>query len=491
MKKYQYICKLRSDVVISSSTATEGVNPSLDYIPGSKFLGIVARKLYSMDAKKKLATLDIFHNGTVRFGDAHPYLDEEFSLHVPFDWRKQKGKNISSGIFLSHIEEDIQAEELVQMKQIRSGYFSSKGTIYSVDQQFSIRSAYEKSQRRAKEGQIFGYFSLPKGSLWSFEIEDLSGNYLDQINAVISGTHRVGRSRSAEYGLIEIEKLGQKSESLQPKVNILPTTLLYAKSNLAFYNEFGLPDLNPNINALLKPVLDLFDLSEDAKVHWDKSQTRSRPYQTWNQKRQNRNADRFIIQKGSVIAVEFPDTSRLPEVPQEIYVGTHMTEGFGKLLINPSFLISTSKRLNWGFREFEKEQWNKKYAPINLSDQDELLLDILHEKRNRIKFQFDIDAQVNLFVSRYKSKYKGISNSQWGMIRSFAKQANNDQVLYKLLFNSEIGCLQKGQTESVWRQKNRRETLQNFLFSREQPVLDKVALTIRLATEMAKSSSNN
>lgn len=42
MKRIAFKCILQTDVVITSNAATEGFYKSLDYIPGSKFLGIVA-----------------------------------------------------------------------------------------------------------------------------------------------------------------------------------------------------------------------------------------------------------------------------------------------------------------------------------------------------------------------------------------------------------------------------------------------------------------
>ncbi|MBK6948990.1 MAG: hypothetical protein IPH16_13900 [Haliscomenobacter sp.] len=96
MKRYQYSCELLSDVVIPSVTATEGFNPSLDYIPGAKFLGIAAGTLYD---ENSAATLDLFHNGKVRFGDAYPTVDGQEGLPVPFSWFYEKEKDWPSRQF--------------------------------------------------------------------------------------------------------------------------------------------------------------------------------------------------------------------------------------------------------------------------------------------------------------------------------------------------------------------------------------------------------
>ncbi|MBK6948991.1 MAG: hypothetical protein IPH16_13905 [Haliscomenobacter sp.] len=60
----------------------------------------------------------------------------------------------------------------------------------SIEQGFAIRSAYNREDLRANDGQMFGYFSLPQGSTWTFTVEDDTEQYVDEIKAVIVGkTH--------------------------------------------------------------------------------------------------------------------------------------------------------------------------------------------------------------------------------------------------------------------------------------------------------------
>ncbi|HAQ36975.1 MAG TPA: hypothetical protein DCQ58_00570, partial [Saprospirales bacterium] len=68
-----YKCTLKTDVVLNASLATEGNMETLDYIPGSNFLGIVANQIYQnyMDQ-----AVEVLHNGHVSFGDGIIYNDE-------------------------------------------------------------------------------------------------------------------------------------------------------------------------------------------------------------------------------------------------------------------------------------------------------------------------------------------------------------------------------------------------------------------------------
>ena len=73
---------------------------------------------------------------------------------------------------------------------------------------FALKSAQDRKTRRSAEGQIFGYESIASGTEWIFFLELGSEMevYSDALVEALVGTHRLGRSRSAEYGLITIEQ---------------------------------------------------------------------------------------------------------------------------------------------------------------------------------------------------------------------------------------------------------------------------------------------
>lgn len=476
MKRYQYNCRLLSDVVISSVTATEGFNLSLDYIPGAKFLGIAAGKLYD---EQSTATLDLFHNGKVRFGDAYPQIAGQAGLSVPFSWFFEKGKGLTEQpIYLHHKlgGEDFKrlTGESKQLKQARKGYFISTGQYLSIDQDFAIRSAYDRDELKSKDSQMFGYFSLPQGSTWTFTVEDDTEQYADEIKAALVGKKRIGRSRSAEYGLVDI----QFDRILEIESKIIPAsnlTLIYALSNLCFYDPFGRPTLMPTPAQLGVP---------GGMIIWEKSQIRSRLYQTWNRHRYNRDGDRMIIEKGSVIAIQHDqplDTGTFTSG-----IGSHRAEGFGQILINPDFLLSTSIKSSLALTKIDKQNEIETTTEAGKpSAQDTLVLAYLKHQEERKSSALDLNKRVNDFVSTHESAFRGISPSQWGTIRAYAKHAANWGVLEKLLFNKDIGALHRGQSESVWRQKDRRGALQKFLDT-QIPEADRVVFTLKLAAEMAK-----
>lgn len=480
---HQYKCRLLSEVIISSDTASEGQKRTLSYLPGVKFLGIVSSKHYKESTIQE--TLDLFHNGTVSFGDAHPILADGYALQVPFAWFYPKGEKVEEGVFVHHDLDEKKRTILlgqgIQLKQARTGYFASTGEyLPAIPQEFSIKSAYDRERRRAMDEQMYGYFALPKGSDWLFTVEDRSGKYASQIEEVLKGIHRVGRSRSAEYGLVEITSVGEVAVNT---TQLTPSTRLvcYAESDCLFYNECGQPTLQPD------PVKH-FGMPEGTIVDWSQSQIRYRLYQSWNSKRYNRDADRHIIEKGSVIVFHTPATIA-PSA--QMRVGAQQAQGFGRVRINPEFLkgneegkliLKLEKTKNW------PTPATVRYSPMPNGEKDELVLQHLRKKSEAANSVMSIDELVNKFIKEEGDRFNAISASQWGMVRHYAKISPNTSVFHGLVFKEGFGCLTKGQREADWRKQKRREILEDFLFNDKKKMPEKyiIPFTIKLAAEMAK-----
>ena len=90
MLRQEFEVTLKDNVIISQSSATIGQHQSLDYIPGSVFLGIAAARLYS-DFDKDQIAWDVFHSGQVRFGNATLAANGERSMPVPMAFHTRKG----------------------------------------------------------------------------------------------------------------------------------------------------------------------------------------------------------------------------------------------------------------------------------------------------------------------------------------------------------------------------------------------------------------
>lgn len=443
MIQYHFDCRLFADVVVTSSPSTEGFPESLDYLPGAKFLGIAASTLY--DESKLSHTLDLFHNGNVCFGDAHPLVAGERCLKMPLSWSINKGEKIGeTDVYQHHSIENHRAlvEKGIQLKQLRNFYFQPKsGEFVALDQTFRIKSAYDTNLRRSEDEKMYGYYALPAGSVWRFTVSATNNEYLDLIKNALIGIKRIGRSRSAEYGLVNIsfvEKRTLEIGSLTAGLN-----LVYADSAICLPVDFdgSLESLFPE---------------GAVKINYAKSQIRTRIYQTWNGKRHALDPDRLVLTKGSVIALEIIDVNEINWINKGI--GDRKAEGFGKIIMNPSFF---SVKANTQFISLSLKKSSNFLSKVIYTKvattSDKHLINLLKKRKNDSTQQLNIDVAVNKFIADFGSSsvFRKTTASQWGTIRSLAKMFPNKKDLEFELFNNikkeRGGYLEKGIAEEQWR----------------------------------------
>ena len=290
IKTLKFKCTLESDLILSQTSSSEGNQKTLDFIPGNSFLGIVAGEMYK---EGSLESLELFHSSKVRFGDAHPSIEGIRGLKVPASMYYPKLGAASDECYIHHLtnhnSDDIKAK---QLKQCREGFYSfgeMSGKPVEIQKNFTIKSAYDGDVRRSKDGQMFGYESLPKGLVMYFEVEsELSDETNEKIIIGLCGKKRIGHSRSAEFGLVTIEQddYNEISSSKPDKTSEYVT--VYADGRLIFLDDNGELTYQPTAK----------DLGIDGgRIDWSKSQIRVFQYAPWNGKRHTYEADRCGIEE--------------------------------------------------------------------------------------------------------------------------------------------------------------------------------------------------
>jgi hypothetical protein len=389
MTTLKFKCKLLSDVILNQKAATEGPNETLDFIPGSCFLGVIASKYseFGDDA------MEVFHSGKVRFGDAHPSKDGFRGLKVPTSMFHPKLKKASEELYIHHAtnHDDTKIREK-QLKQCRSGYYNfsnSEAKLIKTETNFAIKSAYDREKRRSQDEKMYGYQSLQKGLELYFEIEiDIDNDELvSSIVEALKGIKRVGRSRTAQYDLVEITEFDYKE--VESDVASDGYVTVYADSRLIFLDDNGLPTFQPTVEQLgLK----------GGEICWEKSQIRTFQYAPWNFKRQCFDTDRCGIEKGSVIVVK---TDSCPDKSK--YVGYYQNEGFGKVIYNPAFLKAEAD----GVAKYRLQEPSKKGddEKENEVSSDSELFNYLMQQKKREELEGKVYKKVNL-ESRSKCNIK-------------------------------------------------------------------------------------
>lgn len=469
MSILKFKCTLLSDVILNQKAATEGPNQTLDFIPGSCFLGIVASQYDTL--QKEGNAMEIFHSGKVRFGDAHPSIDGIRGLKVPAAMFHPKLKKASEVLYIHHKTKELESEKMreKQLKQCRSGYYNFsevEAKPIETETNFAIKSAYDSEKRRSKDEQMYGYQSLQKGLELYFEVA-VDNNELDsRIVEALEGKKRVGRSRTAQYGLVDIEKFDYKEIESSAKTD--EDVEVYADGRLIFLDDNGLPTFRPKAE----------DLGLEGEICWEKSQIRTFQYAPWNFKRQCFDTDRCGIEKGSVFVVK-----AAVSLDKSHYVGSYQNEGFGKVIYNPSFLKAEADGVaKYRLQEPKKEEDKKEKISSN-SD----LFNYLMQQQKRENLEVDVYEMVNEWVKANAPKFsknKELFASQWGGVRSIAMKNITKETLVDKLYKNEKSYLTHGVAADKWNEQGRLKVFKEFV----ENLTDENAqiAIINLAAEMAK-----
>ncbi len=497
MKTLKFKCKLLSDVILNQKAASEGANNTLDFIPGSNFLGIVAARYDNFDND----AMEVFHSGKVRFGDAHPVCkghEVMRTLRVPASMYYPKLKKASEVCYIHHEysrDKDNKGDggNPQQLKQCRQGFYAFEkeaGYEAETSKNFALKSAYDREARRSKDSQMFGYEALDKGAVFYFEVEVDSDDLADKIRAALLGERNIGRSRTAQYGAVEIENCDFKETQSRPK-NADGYVTVYADGRLIFIDDNGEPTFRPTAKNL---GLD------SGEIDWERSQVRTFQYAPWNGKRKTRDADRCGIEKGSIFVIKDCKEQNF----ESKYVGVYRNEGFGCVIYNPEFLDAADNASNgqakFKLKDGEKEATGTKkptQIPADKINNSPLLKYINRAIRDKGEDEY-IREKVNKFVDDNAGRFSGERfASQWGTIRTIAMQYKKSKEIKDKLFaqcddKKKCGYLTHGVAKEQWDKRNRRTLLQKFVEDVEKEAYKKnygditAKALINLASEMAK-----
>lgn len=393
-------CKLNDPIILILKDKTEHNIESLDYIPGSVFRGIVAGKLFSNKSYEQFINSIVFDN-SVQFEDAHILSTSKRTYKLPFSYY---AKNSETDTFINfhHIKDWSE-----KTKQKKEGYFTENGNqIEWLKIQYGsvIKSSRSIEKRASEEGGLFTYHYLEAGQKFQFSVKSDKKNLLEEIYTILTQQkHFIGKSATTEFGgSVDITFEEQKSVEIQTEEK---ATIIYAESNLCFLNEFG--------EFTATPTGEQLTGNATAKIDWLKSQIKARHYAPYNGFRKNWDAERLIIEKGSVFVLE---ESEEPIKIDNSKKGLFQTEGYGNILINPSFLMQE----NYTYKSITNEIEDTQYENSRNKD-NSTIAKYLKEKNEAFEERKTIK---NLITTKYNS-FSQNKNSQWARVYNATTEATD------------------------------------------------------------------
>ena len=472
MKQIYFKLTLLSDIVLQKSANTQGKNQSRDCISGAVFLGIAARH-YEEFAKP----FDIFHSGAVRFGLAKPFINGKIAYKTPLCFFAPKNatqKDSGFGEIYNALFCDLGSEVLQekQLKQIRNGYINENL------QKADLATNYtQKVNLHAKDNDgnnaMFGYEAIAKGAEFGFCVRfenSVAQNDIDKITQILQGLHFIGKSKNAEYGEVKIEVMEDFSEIPTDSHSDSSEIFLYVASPLALFDsDTTMPTFSLNAQNL---GLD------SAQIVWDKTHLQTQIHTPYNQKRKAKDTARLTIAQGSVIALTNLSQADKEKLKQSVFfAGGFLSEGYGELLINPSFLLHGQGAKSFALQDGKIKKSKIDCTALQNLPKDSDLIAYLQDLKKLESNKINIQNEVDDFIANHKAKFDSVTNAQWGSIRAFTQMVDESELAkhIKEYINEE-------RLKEKW--ENGREILKDFV---EKYDKDAIAL---LATRMPKAQDS-
>lgn len=297
-----FVVTLLDPVALPTQAATASRPQTLTYLPGASFLGIAAAKLYDALNQNAFAA---FHSGAIRFEDAFPVQNSgHICLPAPLSLHHPKS-SAAGGRATAQDMRDFAAESFEpNYKQIRGKdvTLDGKAEFYTPPREASMRTAIDFDTGLADEGQLYGYEALSPGQRFRGRIvgdDDMlakitgnSGDFLAKITQALIGEHFIGRSRTAEYGRIEIT-LEDTAWTLPAEAAASGQRYVWLLSDMWLHDACGLPTNRPTSETFGTKSID-----------WAHSFVRTRRVAPYNAKWAARGEARDLITRGSVLTLE-------------------------------------------------------------------------------------------------------------------------------------------------------------------------------------------
>ncbi|WP_428481348.1 hypothetical protein [Pyruvatibacter mobilis] len=443
--------KLRIEVTepisFSAQAVTTGGHHSLDHIPGAALLGVAAAHFYRDDGKPVdgVDAWTAFHSGKIRFGNGYPVLEDgKIALPVPRSLHARLGSTGVMNLSRAHRTDG------AQYQQLRAGYIdasaSRPGGVVRPHMLTTLKTAVDAITGTAASAQLFGTQSIAPGQIFEafIECDDGLENQLDAIGMWLTGRQRIGKSRSAEYGRVEILLSGASYDAMADPGK-KDECLVYCASDVW---------IGSVQNGQLPTAAEVGLASGELDL--SRSFINYRRYAPYNGRWRTVAPERQVIESGSVLMFTGIDPDNRSTMVQAV-VGAGREAGLGRVYYDPPCLKlevhedwkplhGTAGKQPTGASEPKASAlWKFMRAKASTA--------IVQADAIRIAAEIAEGLHANYGVARSlgclgESELGGPGKTQWAQVSTVARETSDPHQLHRALFGKSRGLIPED--DAVW-----------------------------------------
>lgn len=240
MKALSYQIMLDEPVLASALDGDPNDSESYPYLPGSLLRGALIRRYQQNRGRVADAAADpdfrrLFLDGTCRFLNAYPLINNCRGLPVPRSWYLKKGDQVANGTTI----EDFAIDEPSGNQQYQSlprpfcvpDADSGNAIVHAPAKQLMVHTQRDRKKGRAtdQEGAVFRYAALAEGQRFAAAIvcdHDADAAILQDL---LTGSVLLGGSRTGGYGRARFQEIREEAATWRevgPRFNELDDDLL-------------------------------------------------------------------------------------------------------------------------------------------------------------------------------------------------------------------------------------------------------------------------
>ncbi|SHF27215.1 CRISPR-associated protein Csx10 [Thermoanaerobacter uzonensis DSM 18761] len=407
IKKLSYKITILSPIVLAKEIGEQNTINTEKYIPSTTIRGLFANKFIkefnlSNAAHKDDNFYNLFLKNEILFTSAYPFKKDK-TYYPALYLHKEKGEDSDQ---MYNILEKV--PESIKTKPVNKMVYYNSDKIYShdVSTTFYFHNARNREKGHATGEEIFYYEAINEGEEFKGFIIGDEG-YLEEIKRIFGDnfTSFIGRSKSAQYGLVNIE-FGDL-EDTDDLEDVKDEFIIVATSPVILYNEWGFPDISVKaLENYLKKHFDCFNITVEKIIA--KTEYVENFIGVWRMK----NTRELAYSPGSAFKIKIEGCNDLKEKLNSLLIygfGEKTELGFGRVKVYSSLEENYE-------RKYDEEDGHK---GIIIQYSKAILENIVKQKAEEIlKFKAFEKAED------YKNRKETISNNLIGRLEGMLFKTN-------------------------------------------------------------------